>query len=559
LFKARLCGNLNSKELARLSIGFMARATGQRWKRTMTSALYTFYLNKLHINSKTSPGDYADKDVVVFAVIVNGQIFAAPASNPTVNYNISAQGAGGTNPFYTNGYIGLAENGNDIELCIEPQSYWRTAVGDLNPIIPEGTITNLVNANFDNLPLSWAVGPLDIAEEDNVTVFYSVVNISYFSGNPTATYLNVAAGELATLGGIVALMGGLGANIPADIIGGVIAAIGGVLALFSAVISDIDPGQPNCNGPILISLPQLTWTGAQLEQTVSTLLPPASAGVTQFFKTTVDSGLSEESVPQKCVTPSTDVYWSIARSVSTGTLGPTPPPGPGMMLRPLAVSNSPEDWDGMWGDGEFFQNSRITCVISSTGNGVTGATPQERIGSYVGGLIDSINLHSDTATLLGQDPRVKRAAALSIRANAATARAISPTLPVAMPVGARYTAAINEHLVSSTGKVAESISAQTLAEIPMAALPLPQSNVYPPALDVLIPPVRNILSAVEAAALPTMFAATLVASADVSLHLYGQYDSTGKIAGHRIRYFRTSDAGFVVTDVMLSPVQNIPT
>jgi hypothetical protein len=61
------------------------------------------------------------------------------------------------------------------------------------------------------------------------------------------------------------------------------------------------------------------------------------------------------------------------------------------------------------------------------------------------------------------------------------------------------------------------------------------------------------------AAEPTLLAATLVASDEICLQLYGGFDPAGRIVNHRVRYLPTTKTGDTVTDVMLAPAQRRPT
>jgi hypothetical protein len=250
--------------------------------------------------------------------------------------------------------------------------------------------------------------------------------------------------------------GGGPADPVTDIIAGVAAVLGALIGGLAAIWNDIFPGQPNCNGAVVVS-PALSFTGSQLEQQVSTPIP--ATNITQFTTTIVNARLSAVAA-SNCSTPSTDVTWSILCDISSlEVFGPTPPPSK-MSTRSLTVSKSPQDWSGMWGDGQFMNNSRITCVINYSGAGVAGASYGERISSYTSGLIHSINQDTSVAALLGRDPRVRRAAALSIPTTPMMIHPISPGPVVAVPVSARYSADIIEHLGSSNGQVAVNISAR---------------------------------------------------------------------------------------------------
>jgi hypothetical protein len=210
-------------------------------------------------------------------------------------------------------------------------------------------------------------------------------------------------------------------------------------------------------------------------------------------------------------------------------------------------------------------------------------------------LINSIRQESATFDLLGQDPRTTRAASLSVTSAPPIARDVLRIPIETVPVSARYSADITEHLGSESGPVAENIAAQNLVEIPMLALPLPPNNIYPPVGPDHIAQVPVAESALGAGQLsepsarssaaetfhepiavtrepivpkvptqvdlpvPLVFVASLVASSNVSLHLYGVFDPDGKVGSYNVRYMRTSDTGELVTDVMLSPVEQMPT
>jgi hypothetical protein len=539
----------------------------------MLSADYTFFLNNLKINSKMSNGPYVDKDWIVFWVSLNGTSFLANAC--AALGGTEPQQTAAANPFYVDGYIGLAKSGDDLLLCDQPPS--------AGPF-PNGTVPPATD-----LTDGWVVGPLSIADDDAVTVNYVITNLSYVDPSQMAADgLKIGGAVLAAAGGALSLV----TSGIAGIIGGI---LNGIAQLLAGIIGS---DQQNCNGAVAIS-PDLVFTGAQLETMVNAPVPDQQ-NITLFTTTIVNSGLSEPS-PGGCGSPDTDVMWSIQRDISPQDVFPSQPPSAPGQLRPLAASLSTQDWAGTWGDSEFINNSRIICTIGASGSGVTGASDAERASSYGAGLLDSIENEPATASLLGRDPRVARGGALAIASVPAAPRAMSAGTAPVIPVTARYSADITEHLGSAGGQVAEQMEVSNLAEIPMVALRF-AGDVYAPIMPVE-EPVRSVLGAETPRATPaagrpasvknpiTMpdstggasaadhgdviassapatgrqdtlisltYAATLVASNDVSLQLYGLVGATGQITEHRIRYLRKSDSGNIVTDVMLSAVQQEP-
>jgi len=544
----------------------------------MPSANYTFFLNNLKINSKMSNGPYVDKDWVVFWVSLNGTSFLANAC--AALGGTEPQQTASANPFYVDGYIGLAKNGDDLVLCNQPPSAGPFPNGTVPPA------TDLTNG--------WVVGPLGIADDDAVTVNYVITNLSYVDPSQMAADgLKVGGAVLAAAGGALSLV----TSGIAGVIGGI---LNGIAQLLAGIIGS---DQQNCNGAAVIS-PDLVFTGAQLETMVNTPVPDQQ-NITLFTTTIVNSGLSEPS-PGGCGTPDTDVMWSIQRDISPQDVFPTQPPAAPGQLEPLAASLSTQDWAGTWGDAEFINNSRIICTIGASGSGVTGASDAERASSYGAGLLDSIEREPLTASLLGQDPRVARGGALAIASVLAAPQTMSTGMASVLPVTARYSADIAERLGSAAGPVAEQIEVGNLVEIPMVALQF-AGDVYAPVMPVGIvgEPVRSVLGADTPPATPAAghpasvkdpasisipdstggasavghedaiassgpatrradslisltYAATLVVSNDVSLQLYGLMGARGEITEHRIRYLRKSDSGDIVSDVMLSAVQQEP-
>ncbi len=532
----------------------------------MVAANYTFFLNNLKINSKMSNNDYVDKDWLVFSVSVNGRQFLATACSTIAGGEppqIAAQ-----NPFYVDGYIGLAKNGDDLLLCNQPPS--------AGPFPSNGEVppaTDLVNG--------WVVGPLTIADDDAVVVTYMITNLSY--DDPS----QMAQDALKYGGAVLAAVGGLLGTATA----GISAIIGGILnGVAQALASVIGSSQNNCNGPVALS-PSLVFTGSQLETMVNTAVPNQQ-NISQFTTTIVNSGLTQPT-QGGCWIPNTDVTWSILRDIaSQQVFGSTPPPVAGQ-LKPLGLSLSTQDWEGTWGDEEFEQNSRILCIIGASGSGITGASDEERASSYAAGLIDTFQREAMSASLVGQDPRAARVGALATLSVPAVARSLAPQIDAVMPPTARYSADITEHLGSPDGPIAEQIAANNLVEIPMLALPF-TSDVYAPltppfaepggatiarpvasegilantatldsvdgsatARENILAPSRPVVGR-QSVLVPLLYAATLVSSADSSLQLYGEIDSTGKITGHRIRYLRANN-NVIVTDVVLTPAQQMPT
>jgi hypothetical protein len=515
----------------------------------------------LHCNSKRSNDNYVDKDYVTFAVVLNGQVYSAPAC--------TAPAAG---------YVGLVKNGDDIRL-------WDATPGD----------TNWPSTN-------WQVGPITIDDQDEVAVLYTIVNLSYEEpGKAAAEGLKIEGGIFATAAGTLAtvaagiapssptVVGGFAALVVA-IVAGIVGIIGAALALIGEIVGAIGGGRPNCDGAVLVP-PVLTFTGAQLEEEINTGVPNP-AGVSQFTANFVNSHLTQPT-SDGCWTPDTDVTWSVLRDIhSQQVFGPTPPQ-PQPVRRMLAASQNPQDWDGTWGDGKFAQESRIVCIINSSGSGPTGTSPADRAKSYIAGLQHSLITEPMTGTLLGGPIHAVRSGGLAIAALPPRVSAVAPdTIAQVAPVSARYAADIVEHLGAVAGPIAVQVSAGNLVEIPMLSDSF-TSNIYPaesslthktvavaPVAQAVVPG-KTVPRAVDTSvsartgvvgattgiaatgevshAVPLSFAATLVATAQVSRELFGEFDQTGKLLGHRLRYVRIDPSGNILTDVMLAPVQNIPT
>jgi hypothetical protein len=72
------------------------------------------------------------------------------------------------------------------------------------------------------------------------------------------------------------------------------------------------------------------------------------------------------------------------------------------------------------------------------------------------------------------------------------------------------------------------------------------------------PGIASNITATDSHAIPLSIAATLAASADVSLELFGQFAQDKTLIDHRVRYVRTNADGDIITDVMLAPVSRRP-
>lgn len=317
------------------------------------------------------------------------------------------------------------------------------------------------------------MGPYNIADTDVVTILYLITNLSYVDpGQMEQDAIKIGGAVLgAASAAIGAAAGGIGTVI-GGIVGGILNGIAQGLAML------VGGGQQNCNGAVASSLdPPIAFSGAQLETTVDNPIP-GQQNITLFTTTIVNSGLSEPS-PGGCGTPNTDVMWSILRDISPQDIFPASPPPAMGKLKPLPASISTQDWIGIWGYGQFINNSRILCTIGASGSGPVGVSSEDRAASYAAGLLDSIQPEPATGSLVGQDARVTRGGALTIAHVPAEPRAVSSGAAVVMPVTARYSANITEYLGSVGGPIAEQIATINLVEIPMLALPF-TGDVYAP-------------------------------------------------------------------------------
>lgn len=513
----------------------------------MKAAIYTFFLNTLKINSKASNGDYVDKDWVIFFATAVGVEQVAPACGAVAG-GVASQTAA-ANPYYINGYIGLAKNGDQLLLCNQPQS-----AGPFLGTVPPGT--DLANANRDG----WVVGPMALRDEDSVTIFYVVTNLSYL---PPSEQLQTAlkiGGYVAAAAGAAASLGAVAAGVTAALasIGSLIG--GGLNAILNAVSGLVGSDQIDCNGPVAIS-PGLTFTGAELEEMVNTPVPNQQQGVTLFTTTIVNSGLTSPSAGG-CGTPNTDVTWSILRDIIPQRVFPTTPT-PTTNIVAIPASRSVKDWNGVWGDGQFTNNSRILCGVNASGEGVAGESSEQLASSYMAGLIDTMEKEPLALSAVGEDPRMKRESALTLKSIPKGTRKIVSGAAAVKPVTARYSAEILERLGSAEGRIVEQLTAANLVEVPMLAPPF-AGDIYPPSRPgeavgvnaTLAGPAKT--SVTEQGSLVVAYAATLLVSADISLQLYGLATSENQIVAYRVRYLRRNDDGVTVTDVMLAPVQAEP-
>jgi hypothetical protein len=524
---------------------------------------YTFRINKLHANFKRSDIDHVDNDYLWFSVGRGNDLFVAPACQPGKS-----------------GSIGNVESGNDVPIF------------DL----PTG------GENKD-----WAIGPITIHDEDSVIVTFVVNNLSD-SDPPTQIeqQLQTSGALVSAIGGGIAVGGLLSGpgETAAAAAGAIVAAIGGVMQALGALFHWIGlGGQTNCNGPVLIS-PEIPFTGSQLQQLDYSAVPNQPSNVVGVHNFS-NHHLAQNSQAGCGHPPDTDVFWSVVRDftrVDTFGSGPPPPPLP---LQALAASLSQQDWNGIWGDAFFVEDSRIVCFISSDGGGVAlGAPstppPSERIGAHMQVLQQKLTTVPTALSLIGTDPRTARTGPL--------------TLPSTSALGAipSHKAQVTEHFGSPSGRVAATLQIDRIIEITMLATPFIK-DVYPPTPPsgvVITPPpiavessqsppagsisratmaptiaqvtsdtsgggVVSVAPASQAgggtrsmppggfhgfvAAEPTLLAATLVVSDEICLQLYGGFDPTGRIVNHRVRYLRTTKAGGTVTDVMLAPAQRKPT
>ena len=515
----------------------------------MPSADYTFRLNKFHCNTKQSNGNYADNDYVFFSVVVNGMTYLAPACTPPSG-----------NGLPTAGTLDVVFDGDDVAL-------WDKQ--------PEDD--------------TWQIGPITIDDQDTVIVLYTITNLSYHDpAAQAAESLKIIGATISALGGLVAVVGGIIAALSSPtgigvlvgavvaIIGGIIGFVGGVLQTVGEVLGKLGGDRPNCDGLILTS-PPLGFTGAQLETSVAT--GTDAPGV--FSETFLNSHLPSTS-PSGCSEADTDVTWSILRNIQGALTSGTPPKQ--MSIKMLAASQTPQDWGSMWGDEILWENSRIQCVITSSGSGPTGATAQERANSYAAGLVHSLQTEPMTLTLLSSPAKGIRSSSLAISTLPPTSVVVGGASVV--PVSARYTATITERFGSAEGAVLAQLTSANLIEIPMQTEPftsdkyeqdtlhtghLPLSGIgvrslgiaepLPPiktgGLQPIPPPGIRLPIKITTPQKPLPIAATLAASAQISLELFGEFDQSNKIIGHRVRYIRSDANGVVRTDVMLAPTQHI--
>jgi len=545
--------------------------------------------------------------------------------------------------------------------------------------------------------LDWAIGPITIRDEDVVVVTFAVTNLSYTDA-PTQTeqelkitgaWLNTVAGGLA-IGG-AATGPGVGAFETAA---AVFAAVGSVMEFIGEAFHWLGlGGQTNCNGPVLIS-PPIAFTGAQLQELDYKAVPVWPGNVIEEVHTFTNRNLEQASQSGCGHPPDTDVYWSVVRDLSrVDRFGGGPPPPP-LPLQPIAASLLSQNWNGIWGDAFYVEDSRIVCFISSDGGEVVLSARlnlplSERVGAHMQVLHQKLTTVPAFLSLMVSDARTTRSGPL--------------TLPSTSAVGAipSHKAQITEHFGSPSGRVATQLEIDRLIEITMRATPFVK-DVYPPtplpgvaftggvavevestvrateATAARVPthtlggavvsgeaasqaamgvpahppgPPRSLqglwrwchkcqgmffggnpskgvcpadgqphdpsqsghyaallgedapgqqgawrwchkcqgmffggnpskgvcpadrqphdpsqsghyavlFATSEPAAEPTVFAATLVASDEICLQLYGGFDSAGRIVNHRVRYLRTTKAGDTLTDVMLAPAQRRPT
>jgi hypothetical protein len=250
----------------------------------------------------------------------------------------------------------------------------------------------------------------------------------------------------------------------------------------------------------------------------------------------------------------------------------------------------------MWGDAFYVEDSRIVCFISSDGGGVVlSAQPNlslsERVGAYMQVLRQKVTAVPAVLSLMGGDPRTTRSGPL--------------TLPSTSALGAipSHKVQITEHFGSPSGRVATQLDIDRLIEITMLATPFakdvypptPPSGVYTGGVGVELAASESPMGASRATtapvpagtlgvglvsgehsshaagsvagrvppgvfhgfipAEPTVLAASLLASDEICLQLYGGVNSAGQIVNHRLRYLRTTKVGDTVTDVILAPAQ----
>jgi hypothetical protein len=129
----------------------------------------------------------------------------------------------------------------------------------------------------------------------------------------------------------------------------------------------------------------------------------------------------------------------------------------------------------------------------------------------------------------------------------------------------------SDHRVVIIRNISENLGASSTVSVvapaieataPGLALNEPSVPRAAPAASGLAAPLQGgnlVTGTTYAVPVPLPIVATLVASAQVSLELFGQFDQSGKLLGHRVRYVRTDDQGDVITDVMLALVERRPT
>lgn len=536
---------------------------------------YIFSLDNLQINNKRNNKDYVDKDYVLFSVTVGSQSSAAPACT-------------NGNP----GYIGLANNGQTIQL------------GD-NAAIPE-----------------WTIGPIPINDDDQLLISYVISNLSF---NDDAAKNAATAIKLA--GDVLSLYGSLGSVLESEFqsaagIGGgeVAQALGQALNLISDIWTAIIGTRQDCDG--LIALESYPFSGASLASEVTNgplALPPTyvaqQLGAQVWSATTTNADVTpQEPPPGGCWTPSTNVQWTVFRGIESGLFPSTPSPGAQPVLRPQAVSLSPADWSGTWGDAAFIQNSKVLCTINPSGSGPTGSSFSQVMQSYCDGLRYLMQTDVSVLSLLGTGISQPRGSGFGIATVPALPHAISTGTEVVMPVTARYGVQTSESVAGSVLRPGTTITEDltNLVELPMLVSPF-DGNVYqqpssvehempiahpagsPGTTTVSSPPrpvpepaaahdeptvaetklvVPNTVPAVKApllavddeasavraaVATPLVYGATILVTNTISLQLYSELDAGGNTVGHRVRYSRSDGNGVIETDVMLAQAQEEPT
>jgi hypothetical protein len=202
-------------------------------------AKYLFRLEKLHVNFQRDKSPNGDWDVVTFGIEVGLNQFG-----PLRNYGS-----------YT------TYSGSDVDFTKSLRSNSKQ--------VQQGR---------------WEIGPIDVADNDVVTVDYAIVNAHHTLSNSTSpgTAIQISLGTWATLVAIGGVAGGAYGAVVAAIVAGIAAA--GLILLGG--------DRPNCDG--VVGGNKRVFTGAELKQ--------ATNNPQQMFLVSDPSGNPD--IPAACGHPS---------------------------------------------------------------------------------------------------------------------------------------------------------------------------------------------------------------------------------------------------------------